>query len=426
MLELITGPDETEVRKPLVGATLDDLARAGAQRMIEAALRVEVEEYVARFRGERDAAGHALVVRNGTARPRPVLTGVGPLRFAAPRVNDRRVLTGHRQKFTSAILPPYVRRSPRVESVLPLLYLHGLSTGDFREALPALLGADAAGLSPSTITRLTTAWAAEYTAFRRRDLADRDYVYLWADGIHFRIRLEEERLCTLVLIGVRPDGTKEVVALEDGYRESGESWRGVLRDLKARGLRAPVLAVGDGALGFWAAVRDVWPETAEQRCWVHRLVNVLDKLPKSLQPRAKRALHEIMKAETRAAAEREIARFAQEYGAKYPKAVASLTTDQARLLTYFDYPAEHWKHLRTTNPIESTFATVRLREGVTKGAGSRTAGLVMAFKLLQVAQGHWRRLDGAELVPLVRAGVVFTDGTRVEPQPSRRSKKVAA
>ena len=426
MLELITGPDETEVRKPLVGATLDDLARAGAQRMIEAALRVEVEEYVARFRGERDAAGHALVVRNGTARPRPVLTGVGPLRFAAPRVNDRRVLTGHRQKFTSAILPPYVRRSPRVESVLPLLYLHGLSTGDFREALPALLGADAAGLSPSTITRLTTAWAAEYTAFRRRDLADRDYVYLWADGIHFRIRLEEERLCTLVLIGVRPDGTKEVVALEDGYRESGESWRGVLRDLKTRGLRAPVLAVGDGALGFWAAVRDVWPETAEQRCWVHRLVNVLDKLPKSLQPRAKRALHEIMKAETRAAAEREIARFTQEYGAKYPKAVASLTTDQARLLTYFDYPAEHWKHLRTTNPIESTFATVRLREGVTKGAGSRTAGLAMAFKLLQVAQGHWRRLDGAELVPLVRAGVVFTDGTRVEPQPSRRSKKVAA
>ena len=426
MLELITGADETEVRKPLVGATLDDLARAGAQRMIETALRVEVEEYVARFRGERDAAGHALVVRNGTARPRPVLTGVGPLRFAAPRVNDRRVLTGHRQKFTSAILPPYVRRSPRVESVLPLLYLHGLSTGDFREALPALLGADAAGLSPSTITRLTTAWAAEYTAFRRRDLADRDYVYLWADGIHFRIRLEEERLCTLVLIGVRPDGTKEVVALEDGYRESGESWRGVLRDLKTRGLRAPVLAVGDGALGFWAAVRDVWPETAEQRCWVHRLVNVLDKLPKSLQPRAKRALHEIMKAETRAAAEREIARFAQEYGAKYPKAVASLTTDQARLLTYFDYPAEHWKHLRTTNPIESTFATVRLREGVTKGAGSRTAGLVMAFKLLQVAQGHWRRLDGAELVPLVRAGVVFTDGTRVEPQPSRRSKKVAA
>jgi transposase-like protein len=345
--------------------------------MIAAALRLEADEYVARYRAVRDASGHAVVVRNGWARPRPVVTGVGPVTVTAPRVNDRRVVAGQRQKFTSRILPPYVRRSPRIESVLPLLYLHGLSTGDFREALPALLGADAAGLSPSAIQRLTTVWAAEYASFRRRPLADRDYIYLWADdghdaqhelGIHFRIRLEEEeRLCTLVLIGVRPDGTKEVVALEDGYRESAESWRGVLRDLKARGLPAPVLAIGDGALGFWAAVREVWPETAEQCCWVHRLANVLDKLPKTLQPRAKRALHEIMRAETRAAAEQGIARFAGEYGAKDPKAVAALTTDQARLLTHFDYPAEHWKHLRTTNPIESTFATVRLREGVIKG-----------------------------------------------------------
>src|SRR5262245_2158362 len=397
--------------------------------MIAAALEMEVDEYLARYRDERNAAGHALVVRNGRARPRPVLTGVGPVMITAPRVNDRRVVEGVRQKFTSAILPPYIRRSPRVESVLPLLYLHGLSSGDFREALPALLGPEAAGLSPSAIVRLTKTWAAEYEAFRRRDLEDRDYIYLWADGIHFTIRLEEERLCTLVLIGVRPDGTKEVVALEDGYRESAESWRGVLRDLKARGLPAPVLAIGDGALGFWAAVREVWPATAEQRCWVHRLVNVLDKLPKSLPLRAKRALHEIMQAETRAAATQGIARFATEYGAKYPKAVAALTTDQARLLTYFDYPAEHWKHLRTTNPIESTFATVRLRESVTKGAGSRTAGLAMAFKLLQAAQGHWRKLDSAELVPLVRAGVVFKDGKRVEPQPlrlARRPKKAAA
>ena len=414
MLELITAKtDEAE----LVGATLDDLARAGAQRMIAAALEVEVAEYLARYRGERDPAGHALVVRNGRARARPVTTGVGPLTIAAPRVNDRRVVEGERQKFTSAILPPWVRRSPRVESVLPLLYLHGLSSGDFREALPALLGPEAAGLSPSAILRLTKAWTAEYEAFRRRDLTERDYVYLWADGIHFTIRLEEERLCTLVLIGVRPDGTKEVVALEDGYRESAESWQAVLRDLKRRGLRAPVLAIGDGALGFWAAVREVWPETAEQRCWVHRIANVLDKLPKRLQPRAKQALHEIMYAETRAAAEEEIARFVQEYDTKYPKAVASLTTDQDRLLAYFDYPAEHWKHLRTTNPIESTFATVRLREGVTKGAGSRTAGLVMAFKLLQVAEGHWRSLDGAELVPLVRAGVRFENGA-----PDKRRK----
>ena len=409
MLELIT--EETD-RAELVGATLDDLARAGAQRMIAAALEIEVVEYLGRYRGERDAAGHALVVRNGRARARAVTTGVGPLTIAAPRVNDRRVVEGQRQKFTSTILPPWVRRSPRVESVLPLLYLHGLSSGDFRQALPALLGPEAAGLSPSAILRLTKVWTAEYEAFRRRDLTERDYVYLWADGIHFTIRLEEERLCTLVLIGVRPDGTKEVVALEDGYRESAESWQTVLRDLKRRGLRAPVLAVGDGALGFWAAVREVWPETAEQRCWVHRIANVLDKLPRRLQPRAKQALHEIMYAETRRAAEEEIARFIAEYDAKYPKAVASLTNDQDRLLAYFDYPAEHWKHLRTTNPIESTFATVRLREGVTKGAGSRTAGLVMAFKLLHVAEGNWRRLDGAALIPLVRAGVRFANGAQ--------------
>ncbi len=393
--------------------------------MIAMALQIEVADYLARFRGERDATGHALVVRNGTARERPVTTGVDPLTLAAPRVNDRRVVGGVRQKFTSAILPPYVRRSPRLESVLPLLYLHGLSSGDFREALPALLGPEAAGLSSSAILRLTKTWTAEYEAFRRRDLADRDYVYLWADGVHFTIRLDEERLCTLVLIGVRPDGTKEVVELEDGYRESAESWRTVLRDLKRRGLPAPVLAVGDGALGFWAAVRDVWPETAEQRCWVHRIANVLDKLPKSLQPRAKQALHEIMYAETRAAAAQGIAAFGEAYGAKYPKAVASLTVDQDRLLAYFDYPAAHWKHLRTTNPIESTFATVRLREGVTKGAGSRTAGLTMAFKLMQVAEGHWRSIDAAELVPLVRAGVVFEDGVQIEPQQKKRKKAAA-
>jgi transposase-like protein len=423
MLELITTKTDAPA-EPVGGTTLDELARVGAQRMIAAALQIEVDEYLARFRGKRDAAGHAVVVRNGTARPRPVTTGVGPVTLAAPRVNDRRVVNGVRQKFTSVILPPYVRRSPRVESVLPLLYLHGLSSGDFREALPALLGPEAAGLSSSAILRLTKAWTAEYEAFRRRDLSDRDYIYLWADGVHFTIRLEEERLCTLVVIGVRPDGTKEVVALEDGYRESAESWRTLLRDLSRRGLRAPVLAIGDGALGFWAAVREVWPETGEQRCWVHRIANVLDKLPRSLQPRAKQALHEMMYAETRAGAAREITRFTQEYGAKYPKAVASLTVDQDRLLAHFDYPAAHWKHLRTTNPIESTFATVRLREGVTKGAGSRTAGLVMAFKLLQVAEGHWRCLDAAELVPLVRAGVRFEDG--VQRQSQKKRKKAAA
>jgi putative transposase len=393
--------------------------------MIEIALQVEVEAYVARYQDVRDADGHAVVVRNGTARPRPITLGAGTVTLAAPRVNDRRVVAGQRQKFTSAILPPYVRRSPNVASVLPLLYLQGLSTGDFREALPVLLGPKAAGLSPSTITRLTQAWTAEYTAFRSRDLADRDYVYLWADGVHFTIRLEDERLCALVLVGVRPDGTKELVAIEDGYRESIESWLTLLRDLKRRGMRAPALAIGDGALGFWAAVRAVWPETAEQRCWVHRLANVLDKLPKGLQPRAKRALHAMMYAEARATCEREIIRFAGEYGAKYPKAVASLTADQARLLTHFDYPAEHWTHLRSTNPIESTFATVRLRERVTKGAGSRTAGLTMAFKLLESAATHWRKVNAPELVTLVRAGVQFTDGIRVDREPQKREKRVA-
>jgi transposase-like protein len=387
-------------------------------------LQFEVEEYITRHRSERDSAGHSVVVRNGTARRRTVTTGVGPIPMTAPRVNDRRMVDGQRQRFTSAILPPYLRRSPRLAGVLPLLYLHGLSSGDFRDALPALLGPEAAGLAPSTITRLTKSWTAEYEAFRRRDLADRDYVYLWADGIHFTIRLEDERLCALVLIGVRPDGSKEVIALEDGYRESAESWRTVLRDLKRRGMRAPALAIGDGALGFWAAVREVWPETAEQRCWVHRIANVLDKLPKALQPRAKQALHAMLYAETRTVCEREIRRFTAEYGAKYPKAVAALTTDQERLLTLFDYPAEHWKHLRTTNPIESTFSTVRAREGVTKGAGSRTAGLVMAFKLLHVAEGHWRSVDAAELVPLVRAGVCFEGGVQIEPQ-KKRKKAVA-
>jgi len=423
MLELITGRATAET-KAAVGDTLDELAREGARRMIEVALQLEVEEYMSRHASERDPAGHALVVRNGTARPRAVTTGVGAIPVTAPRVNDRRIVQGQRQRFTSAILPPYLRRSPRLAGVLPLLYLHGLSSGDFREALPALLGPEAAGLAPSTITRLTKSWTAEYEAFRRRDLADRDYVYLWADGIHFTIRLEDERLCALVLIGVRPDGTKDVVAVEDGYRESAESWRAVLRDLKRRGMRAPVLAIGDGALGFWAAVREVWPETAEQRCWVHRIANVLDKLPKGLQPRAKQALHAMLYAESRSACEREIRRFTAEYGAKYPKAVAVLTTDQERLLTLFAYPAEHWTHLRTTNPIESTFATVRLRERVTKGAGSRTAGLTMAFKLLEAAQGHWRRLNAAELIPLVRAGVRFVDGVRVE-RPAERKKGAA-
>jgi putative transposase len=402
--------------------SLDELCRLGAQRMLTAALEAEVADYVRRHDGERDEGGRALVVRNGRARERQVVCGSGKLSIRAPRAHDgRRDGDGNRCRFTSKILPPYMRRTPKVAEVLPVLYLRGLSTGDFQEALPVLLGPDAAGLSPTTITRLTETWTEEYLAFGKRDLSDRDYVYVWADGVHFNIRLEDERLCTLVLIGARPDGTKEVIAVEDGFRESTESWSSLLRGLKRRGMRAPVVAVGDGALGFWAAVRDVWPETREQRCWVHRLAAVLDKLPKSLQPKAKEALREMMYAPSRKECGELKDAFVAEYGAKYPKAINSLTTDWDKLLTHFELPAEHWLHLRTTNVIESPFATVRLRQRVTKGAGSRTKGLMMAFKLLTMAERRWRRLNGAELLPQVRAGVVFKDGARQE-RPKQKSK----
>ena len=395
--------------------TLDELARTGARKMLMTALAVEVAQYVDAHQEARDEQGRRLVVRNGRARARKVTCGAGTLEVSAPRVHDKRVdATGQPQRFTSRILPPYMRRSPKVAEVLPILYLRGLSTGDFREALPVLLGDDAAGLSATNIARLTAVWEEDYRRFRQRDLADRDYVYVWVDGIHFNIRLEDDRLCTLVMIGVRPDGTKELVALEDGYRESTDSWATVLRDLQRRGMRAPVGAVGDGALGFWAAVREVWPETRELRDWCHKMGNVLDKLPKRLQPKAKRALREIMYAETRAQAEEALDAFVAAYHAKYPKAAACLDTDRERLLTHFDFPAEHWQHVRTSNVIESPFATVRLRQRVTKGAGSRTKGLLMAYKLLEMAQQRWRRLNGAHLLSLVRAGVTFIDGVRQE------------
>jgi putative transposase len=393
--------------------TLDELLQRGALKMLQEALEAEVDAYLTRYRDARDDRGRAAVVRNGKARTRQLVTGSGTLAVRAPRVDDRRRdADGHRQRFTSQILPSYMRRAPKVTEVLPILYLRGLSTGDFQQALPVLLGEDAAGLSATTITRLTAGWEAEYHTWRRRDLHEVDYVYVWVDGVHFRVRLEEDRLCTLVMIGVRADGTKELIAVEDGYRESTDSWATVLRDLKRRGLRAPVVAVGDSALGFWAAVGAVWPETREQRCWVHRLANVLDKLPKRLQPKAKQALHGIMNAPTRAEAEAGIDAFAAEYDAKYPKAIASLRRNQAQLLTFYDFPAEHWRHLRTTNIIESPFATVRLRQRVTKGAGSRTKALMMAFKLLAMAEGRWRKVNGSELLPLVRAGVRFVDGVQ--------------
>ena len=374
--------------------------------MILAALELEVAQYVQELRHLRDELDHAMVVRNGHARERTIQVGAGPIKLRAPRVDDRR---GHHQ-FTSKILPPYMRRSPRLEEALPVLYLRGLSTGDFSEALKALLGPEAAGFSASTITRLLHVWQDEYQVWRKRSLEGRDYVYIWADGVYFNVRLEEDRLACLVIIGVLPDGRKEVIAIEDGYRESTESWASLLRDLKRRGMPAPVLAVGDGGLGFWAALREVYPETREQRCWKHKIANVLDKLPKRLQPRAKAMLHEIMKAPDYESALEDIDRFSQEYGARYPKAVETLTKDQDQLLTFFDFPAEHWIHLRTTNPIESPFATVKARTKKTKGAGSRNAGLAMTFKLLLSAEQRWRRVNAPHLVALVRAGVKFPDG----------------
>ena len=382
--------------------------------MLAVALEEEVAAYIAAHAGEVDERGHRLVRRNGHARQRTVTTGAGPVPVAAPRVDDRRVdpTSGERVRFRSVILPPWCRKSPKVAEVLPLLYLHGMSSGDFVPALEGFFGA-AAGLSASVITRLTTQWQAEREAFMARSLADRDYIYVWADGVHFNVRLAEERLCTLVIIGVRTDGTKELVAVADGLRESTESWAELLRDLRRRGMQAPVLAVGDGALGLWAALRDVFPATRTQRCWVHKTANVLNALPKSVHTGARRALAEISGAEDREHAEQAIAQFATDYGAKWPKAVAKVTDDIEALLAFYEFPAEHWVHLKTTNPVESTFATVRLRTRVTKGPGSKQAGLAMAFKLLEAAEQRWRAVNGPHLVALVRAGAVFRKGVLI-------------
>jgi putative transposase len=411
-----------DVRRLPVGAdneiavTLDDLAREGARRMIATALEAEVDEYVASFVDEVDEHGKRLVVRNGRARERRVTVGSGTVAIRAPRVNDKRVdeQTGERQRFSSRILPAYARRSPKVTDVLPVLYLRGLSTGDFRPALEQLLGEDAAGLSPSTITRLCKDWEAEHERFRQRSLRFHQYAYLFVDGIHVSVRLgEDDRLCLLVVIGVREDGTKELLAVEDGYRESTESWASVMRDLRDRGLNEPRLVIGDGALGTWAALRDVFPGARRQACWVHKIARVLDALPKRLQPTAKKLLHEIMEAPTRADARAALERFRTEFDAKYPKAVAKLDRAWQHLTAFYDFPAEHWRHLRTSNAIESSFATVKLRTRVTKGAGSKKAALAMAYKLLDAAQERWRRFNGHELVADVLAGAKFKDGIRV-------------
>lgn len=416
MLKVVQSNEESQSPTSVPsGSLLDEIAREGARRMLAAALKAEADAYVEGLVDQLDEDGHRLVVRNGHHDPRTVTTAAGAIEVRAPRVNDKRVdeVTGERARFASAILPAWCRRSPKVSEVLPLLYLHGLSGGDFVPALEQFLGTGA-GLSASTITRLCEQWQDEQKAFARRDLSRVDYVYCWADGIHVNIRLGEEKLCLLVLIGVRADGRKELITLADGYRESAESWADLMRDAKRRGMRAPALAAGDGALGFWSALREVFPETKEQRCWFHKIGNVLGAMPKSTHPSAKKALAEIWGAEDKTHALAAVKAFADLFGAKFGKATAKITDDVEELLAFYDYPAEHWIHLRTTNPIESTFATVRHRTKITRGPGSKAAGLAMAFKLILAAQERWRAVNAPHLVALVRAGATFTNGKLVE------------
>jgi transposase-like protein len=416
-----TGSESGEQVRAEMTPTLDELARQGARQMIALALQLEVAEYIESHAQLRDEHGHRMVVRNGAAQPRTVVVGATPVTVQAPRVDDRRP----GERFSSQILPPYVRRSQRLEEALPILYLRGLSTGDFAPALTELFGEAAKGFSPTSIVRFKQFWEQEYQAWRKRNLAGTDYVYVWADGVRFPVRLEEDQLTCLVLVGVRPDGSKEVIALEEGYSESEEAWLALLRDLKRRGMPAPVLAVGDGALGFWKALASAYPETQRQRCWVHKERNVLAKLPLRLQGKAKEQLHQIMYAPDRASAVEEIALFRGAFGEKYAKAVACLEEDQEELLTFMQFPTEHWVHLRTTNPIEATFAPAKGRVQKTKGAGSRKAGLAMAFKLIESAQGRWRKINAPHLVPRVREGVSSPDGKAAGSSP-REEARIAA
>ena len=396
---------------------LTEILRQGAQEMLAQAINNEVAEYIHAASDLRDDQGHRLVVRNGYLPARTIRTGVGPVEIRQPRVNDKRTNeNGQRIRFSSSILPPYLRRTRSIDELIPWLYLQGVSTGDFTDALQALLGPDAPGLSATNIVRLKACWQQEWAAWSKRSLADKHYVYVWADGIHFNVRLEDSgnnRQCILVLMGATEEGKKELIAITDGYRESTQSWRELLLDVKKRGLsQSPKAATGDGALGFWAALREVYPATQQQRCWVHKTANVLNKMPKSIQPKAKSMLHEIWMAERRQQANEAFDLFIETFEARYPKAVECLAKDRDVLLTFYDFPAEHWVHLRTTNPIESTFATVRLRTARTKGCGSRKACLTMVFKLACCAERRWRRLNGRELIPEVIRGVSFVDGVK--------------
>lgn len=393
---------------------LTDVLRAGARQLLAQAVEAEVESHILAHADLTDGNGRRRVVRHGYLPEREIQTGIGAVEVKAPRVRDRDPeAPGGRIDFTSSILPRYLRRSKSVEELLPWLYLKGLSSGGFGEALAALLGPDAPGLSASTIARLKTLWWEQYVAWQKRDLSAKRYVYFWADGVYFSPRLDHERQCILVIIAADANGHKDIIGLMDGYRESEQSWKELLLDLKRRGLeRGPDLAVGDGALGFWKALRQVYGQAREQRCWVHKTANVLNKMPKSLQAKAKGHLHDIWMAETKEEAGKAFDYFLSAYGAKYDKAVRCLEKDRDVLLTFYDFPAEHWKHVRTSNPIESTFATVRLRTVKTRGCLSRKTALAMVFKLILSAKAKWRKLDGSSQLAELIKGVEFKDGIK--------------
>lgn len=391
---------------------LTEVIRAGARKLIEQAIEAELAALLATFSAQKLEDGRARLVRHGALPEREVLTGIGPVAVKVPRLRDRGP-GEDKISFTPSILPRYLRKAKSVEDLLPWLYLKGVSTGDFTEALAALLGPNAKGLSATTITRLKADWWHDYEAWQKRDLGARRFLYIWADGVYFKPRMAEEKQCVLVIVGADEYGRKELLAMTDGFRESTQSWREVLLDLRRRGLKQdPKLAIGDGALGFWTALREVFASTREQRCWVHKTMNVLNALPQSVQAKAKGHLHDIWQAGIRAEAEVAFDFFVETYGIKWGKAVDKLVKDRSALLTFYDYPAEHWKHIRTSNPIESTFATVRHRTKRTKGCLSRQTGLAMAFKLMIAAQGKWRKLDGRNRLPEIIEGVEFRDGLR--------------
>lgn len=396
---------------PLVDDPLTELIRQGARTLIEQAIKAELDVLLASTCALRDEHGRRRVVRNGHLPERQVQTGIGPVCVKVPRVRDRVGKGEQAIRFVPSMLPRYMRRAPSMEALIPWLYLKGVSTGDFSAALAALLGTEAPGLAPATISRLKKVWSEDYEQWRRRDLSGKHYVYFWADGVYLNVRMDQDAQCLLVIIAATEDGKKELLAIEDGYRESAQSWREVLVDLKRRGLKlAPKLATGDGALGFWKALREVYAPTRQQRCWVHKVANVLNKLPKSLQAKVKQRLQEIYMAATKREAERAFDTFVETYQAKYPKATECLVKDRDELLAFYDFPAEHWRHIRTTNPIESTFATVRLRTGKVRGCFSRETALTLVFRLAQEAEKTWRRLNGSKLLPDVVAEIIYIDG----------------